>query len=241
MAINSVPLLRIIRFSSGIEPNADGYGKCSLVSTPIGRRSRESAVISSRALVTLGLIALGAGCSKPSSPPPVIAELAPPELVDQRGAAFDGATMAGKLWVTSFVFTHCRATCPRIIARMKELQSRVVDVPCASFLSVSVDPRNDTPTVIEDYMSKNGLDERNWRFVTGTERAIEDFVVAGFKVGYGRTQASPELTHSNSLALVDGRSRIRGYYSTDDEGMATLERDLRTLGRELPTRRCNAD
>jgi len=72
----------------------------------------------------------------------------------------------------------------------------------AHFLSVSVDPRNDTPEVIKAYMVKNQLDQTNWRFVTGDERAVEDFVVGGFKVGYGRTPWSTELTHSNSFALV---------------------------------------
>ena len=103
------------------------------------------------------------------------------------------------------------------------------DVPSAHFLSVSVDPRNDTPEVIKAYMITNHLDETNWRFVTGQEDAIQDFVVGGFKVGYGRTQWSTELTHSNSFALVDAQARIRGYYGSDDEGLIELERDLRAL------------
>jgi protein SCO1/2 len=112
---------------------------------------------------------------------------------------------------------------------MKKLQGRLSDVPSAHFLSVSVDPRNDTPEVIKAYMITNHLDETNWRFVTGQEDAIQDFVVGGFKVGYGRTQWSTELTHSNSFALVDSQARIRGYYGSDDEGLIELERDLRAL------------
>ena len=65
--------------------------------------------------------------------------------------------------------------------------------------------------------------------MTGNEKALEDFVVGGFKVGYGQTQWSTELTHSNSFALVDERRRIRGYYRSDDEGIAELEGDLRAI------------
>lgn len=86
-------------------------------------------------------------------------------------------------------------------------------------------------------MSKNSLDETNWRFVTGHENAIQEFVVDGFKVGYGRTQCSTELTHSNSFALVDDRARIRGYYSSDDDGLVELERDLRALASVMPSKR----
>ena len=114
---------------------------------------------------------------------------------------------------------------------MKKLQARVADLDDAHFLSVSVDPRNDSPQVVKAFMKDNGIDERNWRFVTGTERAVEDLVLGGFKVGYGRTQWRGELTHSNSFALVDAQSRIRGYYRSDDEGLAKLERDLRALHR----------
>jgi len=184
----------------------------------------------------LGLLSLG--CSKKDADAlPVIADLPEPSLVDQDGNIFDGTTIRDGLWVTAFVFTHCRATCPRLTAQMKKLQSRVSDVPSAHFLSVSVDPRNDTPEVIKAYMSRNGLDETNWRFVTGHEKAIQQFVVDGFKVGYGRTQWSTELTHSNSFALVDDRARIRGYYGSDDQGLVELERDLRALATSLPSER----
>lgn len=114
---------------------------------------------------------------------------------------------------------------------MKKLQARLADEPTAHFLSVTVDPRNDTPGVVKAYMTANRIDEANWRFVTGDERAIEDFVVGGFKVGYGRTQWSAELTHSSSFALVDGQARIRGFYDSEEEGLQTLENDLRALTR----------
>ena len=176
----------------------------------------------------LALLALA--CSKKSAKEvPVIAELSEFSLVDQDQRVFDRGSMRDGVWVTAFVFTHCRATCPRLTAQMKKLQGRVSDVSSARFLSVSVDPRNDTPDVTKAYMTKNGLDETNWRFVTGREEAIQRFVVDGFQVGFGRTRLSTELTHSNSFSLFDEQARIRGYYSSDDEGIAELERDLRAL------------
>jgi protein SCO1/2 len=93
-------------------------------------------------LSLLGLLALG--CSKRTAEDvPVLGQLPEFSLVDQR------ESMEGKLWVSAFVFTHCRSTCPRLTAHMKGLQSRLSDVPSAHFVSVSVDPRNDTPEVIK--------------------------------------------------------------------------------------------
>jgi protein SCO1/2 len=203
-----------------------------IVSMPTGPEGPRSYPISSKILALACLATLTLGCSNKSVDQlPVIAELPAPSLVDQDGDVFDRDAMQGQLWVTAFVFTHCRATCPRLTAQMKKLQARVSDIRSAHFLSVSVDPRNDTPEVIKAYMSENRLNETNWRFVTGDESAVQEFVVDGFKVGYGRTRWSTELTHSNSFALVDERGRIRGYYRSDDEGLLELERDLRALAR----------
>lgn len=209
-----------------------------IVSMPIRAWMLKSGQIFQNILLVCCLALPALGCSKKSADQvPVIAELPAPSLVDQDGQVFDHKAMEGRLWVIAFVFTHCRATCPRLMAQMKKLQARVSNVRSAHFLSVSVDPRNDTPQVIKAYMSENGLDETNWRFVTGDENAVQDFVVDGFKVGYGRTQWSTELTHSNSFALVDEHGRIRGYYRSDDEGLAELERDLRALGQAIPSER----
>lgn len=189
------------------------------------------------ALLLLSLLVLG--CSKRSADDvPVIGRLPEFSLVDQDAQTFTRDSMTGEIWVSSFVFTHCRSTCPRLTAHMKGLQARLSDVPSANFVSVSVDPRNDTPEVIKAYMGKNGLDERNWRFVTGEEQVIRDLVVGGFKVGLGddesRAAGSDDIMHSNSFVLVDDQAQVRGYYRADNDGIADLERDLRALARVPP-------
>jgi protein SCO1/2 len=181
------------------------------------------------------------GCSKRGAKDvPVLGQLPEFSLVDQNEQAFDRESMEGKLWVSAFVFTHCRSTCPRITAHMKGLQSRVSDVPTAHFVSVSVDPRNDTPEVIKAYMTKNELDESNWRFVTGEEEAIRHVVVDGFRVGLGdedsKAAGAEDIMHSNSFVLVDDNARVRGYYRANNDGIRDLERDLRALAVAVPSK-----
>jgi len=192
-----------------------------------------------RLLVLAGLLAVG--CSKRSAEDvPVLGQLPEFSLVDQDQQAFSRESMEGSLWVSAFVFTHCRSTCPRLTAHMKGLQSRVSDVPSAHFLSVSVDPRNDTPEVIKAYMTKNELDERNWRFVTGEEDAIRHVVVDGFRVGLGdedsKAAGADDIMHSNSFVLVDHKAQVRGYYRANNDGIGDLERDLRALGTVVPAK-----
>ena len=196
---------------------------------------------------TLGLLPLALasllalGCSKRSAEDvPVLGQLPEFTLVDQDQQAFSRKSMEGRLWVSAFVFTHCRSTCPRLTAHMKGLQSRVSDVPSAHFVSVSVDPRNDTPEVIKAYMTKNELDERNWRFVTGEEDAIRHVVVDGFRVGLGdddsKAAGADDIMHSNSFVLVDDKAQVRGYYRANNDGIGDLERDLRALGTVVPAK-----
>lgn len=194
--------------------------------------------------VGLALLAVLAvvGCSKRSAKDvPVLGQLPEFSLVDQNEQVFDRESMEGKLWVSAFVFTHCRSTCPRLTAHMKGLQSRVSDVPTAHFVSVSVDPRNDTPEVIKAYMTKNELDESNWRFVTGDEDAIRHVVVDGFRVGLGdedsKAAGAEDIMHSNSFVLVDSNARVRGYYRANNDGIGDLERDLRALAAAVPSKR----
>ena len=191
-------------------------------------------------LLPLALAALLAlGCTKKSAKDvPVLGELPEFSLVDQDQKDFTRESMEGNLWVSSFVFTHCRSTCPRLTAHMKGLQTRVSDVPSAHFVSVSVDPRNDTPEVIKAYMTKNELDESNWRFVTGDEEAIRHVVVDGFRVPIGdedsRAAGADDIMHSNSFVLVDEKARVRGYYRANNDGIEDLERDLRALSAVVP-------
>ena len=185
-------------------------------------------------LIATLLASLLFGCTKRKAEDiPVLSTLPDFALVDQDAQAFTLDSMKGDIWVSAFVFTHCNSTCPRLTAHMKGLQTRLADVPSANFVSVSVDPRNDTPEVIKAYMTKNEIDETNWRFVTGEEDAIRHVVVEGFKVGMGDEQAvaqgGDDIMHSNAFVLVDPSARVRGYYRANNDGIADLERDLRAI------------
>ena len=189
----------------------------------------------SKSLLLAVLVAssLSACTKRKAEDVPVLTTLPEFSLLDQDEQAFTLDTMKGDIWVSAFVFTHCNSTCPRLTAHMKGLQTRLSDVPSANFVSVSVDPRNDTPEVIKAYMSKNEIDESNWRFVTGEEDSIRRVVVDGFKVGMGDeesvAQGGDDIMHSNAFVLVDPDARVRGYYRANNDGIADLERDLRAI------------
>src|SRR4051812_45963081 len=71
-------------------------------------------------------------------------------LVDQNAEKFTNTSMAGKVWVVDFVFTHCDGPCPLMTAKMVGLTKQIRN-PNVRFLSFSVDPTNDTPSVLKQY------------------------------------------------------------------------------------------
>lgn len=143
-------------------------------------------------------------------------------LTDQTGAPFGSAELRGKTWIAAFFFTRCPTVCPKITKRMKDLQdtakAKRVDV---RFVSISVDPENDTPAVLTEYAKKNQIDTKSWTLLTGDYDTVKKTVLEGFKVALdGKADAAAEdfgILHGSHLVLVDKNGQIRGYYGTNNE------------------------
>jgi protein SCO1/2 len=194
------------------------------------------------ALVGLALAAglgLAARSMRPRAPLPVYGHVPTFGLLDQRGAPYATGAMLGHVTVADFVFTRCTASCPRLTARMGELQARLArrgsDTRLVSF---SVDPDNDTPAVLADYAARAHADPARWTFVTGNADEMVRAVVLGFKVSAAKIEHGAndsEVTHGNWFVLADRSGALRGYYSTEESAdLDKLDGDVERLEREKP-------
>jgi protein SCO1/2 len=187
-------------------------------------------------LVATASLAVAAVSMRPRRALPVYGRLPDFTLVDQRGAPFTTASMAGHVSIVDFIFTRCPSACPRLTATMAELQRRLAGQHSATRLvSFSVDPENDTPPVLTAYAARAGADPARWSFVTGPADDVERAVVLGFKVSAARVEkgaADYDVTHGNWFVLVDPQGNVRGYYATDEAGaLEGLARDATNLER----------
>lgn len=146
----------------------------SLISAPrLGRRALAVLVI---AAVGLAVIALREESAWRASPPAISphdpADL--PSLVDQDGEAFSWQHLHGRTVVMSFIFTHCQTSCPLQLQALAGVQRALS--PALSkrvqFVSVTLDPERDTPTVLAKYAEASGVRLDNWSFVTGHPQDI---------------------------------------------------------------------
>ncbi len=91
------------------------------------------------------------------------------ELQDVNGQAVRLADFRDKVVVLHFVYIRCPDVCPLHAERIAEIQEMINQTPMkdqVAFISVTTDPENDTPEILNDYGPTHGLDRVNWVFLT---------------------------------------------------------------------------
>jgi protein SCO1/2 len=171
--------------------------------------------------LTIGLVS----CRK-EAPLPVYWQIPSFQLTSQSGQPFDSKSLDGDIWVADFIYTTCPGPCPRMSAQMRGVQSAVASMPRVKLVSITVDPKNDTPAVLAAYATRYRAQPDRWFFLTGEQAALESLCRNGFKLG----DVDGSMVHSTRFVLVDRHGRVRGFYSVEEDGaVAKLLHDIRTL------------
>ena len=150
-------------------------------------------------------------------------------LENMDGKKISNTDLLGKVWVVDFIFTTCGGTCPMMTESMKVVQDRVKDLADVRFVSITVDPKNDTPQALREYAQHWGADPERWYFLRGEREEIARIDREGFHLG----NPDDVVDHSQRLVLIDPLGKIRGYYdgATPHRGThaQTLAEDIRKI------------
>ncbi len=150
-------------------------------------------------------------------------------LTEKTGEAFDSKTLDGRVWVVDFFFTTCSDVCPMMMKRMADLSRTFELVKGVHFVSITVNPENDTPEMLNQYSSKLQTNNKNWHFLTGSREDITAVMRDQFKLG----DKEEPVFHSTFFALVDRNGYIRGYYDgLDKPKVEKLFKDITMLLKE---------
>jgi protein SCO1 len=179
-------------------------------------------------LLLLALVTAGA-CRR-SEPLPMLYEVPDVSLISESSEPLSLSSLRGNVVIYDFIFTSCTSICPMMTERMKRLADELPARNDLRFISVTVDPENDTPEVLTRYANAVRKDTR-WQFLTGERDEIFALSVTGFKLAAGPGGSADEpIIHSPRFVLVDRSGVVRGYYdSLDDDSMKSLRRDARRL------------
>ncbi len=157
----------------------------------------------------------------------------------------------GKVTLFSFIYTYCTDArgCPLAYETLHSLKKTVLMDRSMQdkvrFVSMSFDPRYDTPPVMSSY---GGQDARErgalrWHFLTTRSAAELLPMLDGFgqDVSVAREQPPgqrvPILSHMLKVFLIDRHGSVREIYSTSYLNPTVLLNDIKSLLLESETRR----
>jgi protein SCO1/2 len=166
-------------------------------------------------------------------PLPKIAVVPNFTFTNQFGKPFGSQNLSGKLYLANFIFTSCPSTCPLSMQRMQKLQKRMRGLgDKVGILSFTVDPKTDTPEVLNQYANKNRTNPFIWNLVTAPEAEMKKLLMEGFKVPMGEREVTANLidvAHTEKIVLVDAQGTIRGFYGPEEKDSNQLMIDVGLL------------
>lgn len=153
------------------------------------------------------------------------------EFTNQKGKPVSGQKLEGNITVVNFFFTSCPTICPPMMNNLKRVQKTFLDSDTVQILSHTVDPMHDSVSVLADYGEKLGVAPDKWDLVTGDKKVIYRIARNGYElVAVEGNAGETGFIHSERLALIDWKKRIRGYYDgTEPDEVDALIEDIRYL------------
>lgn len=178
-----------------------------------------------RVAAGLALVALGVSCRREERAvlPAAFEEIS---LTDQDGATVLASALSNRPLLVGFMFTSCPVVCPKQTEALAEVRAAL---PTAvrervRFVSISVDPENDTPRALKDFARAHRADESGWSFVR-SDTAGTQLVVS--RLGAFEPDAAPTPSaHGTSLYLFDRGGRLVQRYRGAPLDVSHLAREL---------------
>ena len=146
---------------------------------------------------------------------------------DESELRFDD--LKGKVLVTTMVFTSCKTSCPRLIAEMKSIATKVgkVDPSQIRYIFISIDPTNDSPEVMRTSLQDNKIKGKEWLFIRSNEqdtRALANLMSVRYK------EISPmEFSHSNTINVYSKEGLLRYQKEGFNEGNEEIVKEIKKL------------
>lgn len=151
------------------------------------------------------------------------------KLVSQRGDTISQITFSNSIYITNFFFASCKDVCPKMNAKIETVYKKIADskINGVKFLSITVDPKNDSVQALMNYSKKFHANPNIWYFATGNKEAIMK-AGSGFLLSVSIEDST--IDHSQQVLLIDKQNHLRGYYDgLDDLDISRLNEDIKVL------------
>lgn len=125
---------------------------------------------------------------------------------DHEGREHRLSDIRGKVQVVAMIFTHCEYACPRILADLKAIESRLAPGAQVGFLLASFDTERDRPEALAAYAQEHDLSPDTWTLLHGEAGPVRE-LAAALGVRYSMTPGGG-FAHSNVVTVLDADGEI---------------------------------
>jgi protein SCO1/2 len=116
--------------------------------------------------------------------------------------------LAGKPRLVSMFYSSCPYMCPLIIDTARAVQHDLSAQERAKLgvVMISIDPKIDTPAVLQALMTKRKLDSKEWILARAAEKDVRS-IAAVLNIRYRELEGG-DFNHTSVLILIDAQGRI---------------------------------
>lgn len=155
------------------------------------------------------------------------------QLFNQYGDTVSLKNLKGKIILVDLFHASNRGFAVDFANKAMEGFTRIYDKnTMIHFLSISIDPTEDTPAVLRKYANQISANNEKWDLLTGDSTQIFQLVRKGLFLDAIKTteNGQDKFTYSNMFVLIDSQHRIRGYYeATNNEALSKLDDEIKVL------------
>jgi len=139
----------------------------------------------------------------------------PSKWTNQDGKEIEMKDLKGKVLVMVMIYTSCKSACPRLVADMRNIESRLPEKikENVKLVLVSIDPEVDTPERLKSFAIENKMDGDQWAFLRSTEDNTREFA-AVLSVNYKKVSPM-DFSHSNIISVFN----VEGELVYQQEGL----------------------
>lgn len=140
----------------------------------------------------------------------IIADVPSFSLVNQHNQIITDQSLLGKVYVLEFFFSTCPTICPIMNRNMSDIEKKFSKEKDFGIVSITINPKYDTPEVLKNHAEHLGVTSKNWHFLTSDSQETIHNLARKFNIYVGENVNAPGgFEHSGLFALIDKNGKIR--------------------------------
>lgn len=141
------------------------------------------------------------------------------KLIDMNGNTFTSERLLNRWSFVFFGYTNCPKLCPMTLAQLNQLSSRISRAN-VQFLFITIDPLNDTPLKLKEFLSTNNYTRNPLLGLTGEKKEIINLTnIMGVHAAQETQNAvsKEHIEHGGAVLLINPEGKLAAVFTSSDK------------------------